>query len=218
LDIQNRRPKILKWIVIGSLALGCLGQTARSDDMNTHFDRQSDGLSSEQNVLAWLNEAPFDDPAKLQSNANFSYEDWFKRGRAIDHVEETLSGFVEVPVSQAPDLMKAHVAYALGWVGTKGKKQTIQSLLYALTSKDNRVRMEAAAALGRVGDNSVLDPLKKLADDRTENVNVRGNAYIALGNLGIPSAEKVIQRGMRGPDPFIVKCATEGLRLLRPKR
>jgi hypothetical protein len=178
---------------------------------------QLEGLSAEQRVLAWLSEAPFDDPAMLQSNPNFSYEDWFKRGRTIYYVEETLSQFVEVPVSQAADLRKAHAAYALGWVGTKGKKQTIQSLLYALTGKDNRVRMEAAAALGRLGDESVLEPLKKLAADRKEDVNVRGNAYVALGTLGIPSAEEVIRGGTQDPDPFIVKCAKEGLRLLRAK-
>jgi len=60
--------------------------------------------------MAWLSEAPFDDPEKIRSRADFSYEDWFKRGRAIYFVEETLSRFVETPAPEPSDRHTARVA------------------------------------------------------------------------------------------------------------
>jgi len=74
------------------------------------------------------------------------------------------------------------------------------------------------AALGRLGDSSVLEPLKKLAINRAEDLTIRGNAYVALGNLGLPTAQETLQAGTKESDAFLSKCAQEGLRLLRTSR
>src|SRR5207244_10292824 len=46
-------------------------------------------------LLAWVREAPFSDPAKTRAHPNFSYEDWFARGRKLPHAVDNLVELLE---------------------------------------------------------------------------------------------------------------------------
>jgi HEAT repeats len=167
-------------------------------------------------VEEWVNEAPFDDPLKQQQTPSFSYEDWFKRGRALPSVNETLINLLQKEDLEKPSGNGMRVAYALGWVGDK-RKQIVEILLRAINSKDLSLRIEAVSALGRQGDAAVLPTLEKLLTNKQENSNVRGNACISIGRLGVPSSDKLLTDALNDSDPFIVSCAKEGLRLFREK-
>jgi hypothetical protein len=180
-----------------------------------HSDLRIEGLDASQRVLAWLAEAPFEAPTP--DSSDFSYEDWLRRGRSTYYAEETLRSLVEVPVADPPDLVRAHAAHALGWIGTRGSQLSILALLRALGGQDAHVRAEVAAALGRLGDARVLPTLEQLASDPREDDNVRANAYVALGNLGDARAEKQLRQGTLETNAFLRSSAQEGLRLLHAK-
>lgn len=57
-----------------------------------------------QDVVAWVREAPFDDPIALQKTPSFSYEGWIARGRALPQASETLIAMLEhedLPIRRA---------------------------------------------------------------------------------------------------------------------
>jgi HEAT repeat protein len=167
-------------------------------------------------VVEWVKEPPFDDPVEQQRKPNFSYEDWFKKGRSLPHLIETLIKLLEQEDPEHPSGIGMRVAYALGWLGDK-RKQAVEVLSKMLSSKDLNLRIEAVSALGRQGDASVLPTLEKLLLNKEENVNVRANSCIAIGRLGIPSSEKLLIDTLNDSDPFLVRCAKEALRLLHEK-
>jgi HEAT repeat protein len=169
-----------------------------------------------QQVLEWVKEAPFDDPIAQRRNPDFSYEKWFERGRSLPHLVETLINLLEQEDPKHPSGNGMRVAYALGWLGDQ-RKQAIPPLMKGIKSKDNRLRIEAVSALGRQGDASVLPTLEKLLLNQKEDVNVRANACIAIGRLGVPSSEKLLTDTLKDSDPFIVRCAEEALRLFHEK-
>lgn len=176
-------------------------------------------MSNEFNpkVVEWVKEPPFDDPVQQQKKPDFSYEDWFKRGRALPNVIETLVELLEREELTNPSGDGMRVAYALGFVGDK-REQITKVLLRAINSNDLNLRIEAISALGRQGDGSVLPTLEKLLLNKEENVNVRGNACIAIGRLGVPSSKKILTDALNDEEQFIVLCAKEGLRLLNEKQ
>ncbi len=168
-------------------------------------------------VVEWVKEPPFDNPIEQQQKPNFSYEDWFKRGRALPHVVETLIILLEQEDPEHPSDIGMRVAYGLGWVGDK-RRRAVESLIKALNSRDLNLRMEAASALGRQGDSSVLPTLEKLLLNKEEDINVRANACIAIGRLGMPSSEQLLTNTLNDSDPFLASCAKEALRLLHEKK
>ena len=170
-----------------------------------------------KDVLSWVQEAPFSDPAKMRLHPNFSYDDWFVRGRALPHIMETLIDLLEREDLEHPSGDGMRIAYALGWLGDK-RTRGVKALLRALDSKDITLRIEAASALGRQGDASVLPTLEKLLSDENEDINVRANACIALGRIGSPSSEPLLRQTLHARDPFLVSCAQEALRLLGATR
>lgn len=109
------------------------------------------------------------------------------------------------------------VAFALGWIADK-RKEGVGALLRGLDSSDIRLRIEAASALGRQGDASVLPVLEALIKNEREDVNVRANALIAVGRIGSPSSEPTLRSMLANENPFLVTCAREALRLLDEKR
>lgn len=163
-------------------------------------------------VLEWLKEAPFNDPAALKSKPNFSYENWFARGRALPDAIDTLLELLMQEDLTHPSGDGKRIAYALGWIGDK-RKRAIDVLLRVLGSKDVALRSEAAAALGRQGDVTVLPILGKLLTNKDEDVNVRANACIAIGYLRVPASEALLRQTLQDTDQFIVRCAEEALRL-----
>ena len=164
-------------------------------------------------VIAWVREAPFDDPAAMLKAPNFSYEAWFAKGRAMPQAVETLIEMLEREDLQHPSGDGMRLAYALGWIGDK-RIEGVYALLRSLGSRDIALRVEATSALGRQADQTVLTILKKLMEDVKEDINVRGNACIAIGRIGNPSSEALLKRLLHDKNPFLATCAKEALRLL----
>ncbi len=167
-----------------------------------------------QKVLDWLKEPPFSDPILMSLRPNFSYEDWFDRGRALPGSVETLIELLEQEDLRQPSGNGMRAAYALGWIGDR-RERAIKALLRVNGSKDTELRFEAVAALGRLRETSAATALEGLAVDPREDVNVRANACIALGQIGAPSSEPILQQVLNDKDPFVAKCADEGLKLFR---
>ena len=165
-------------------------------------------------VIAWVREAPFDDLSAMQRAPNFSYDAWFAKGRALPQAVGTLIDMLEREDLQHPSGDGMRLAYALGWIGDK-RKEGVQVLLRSLESRDIALRVEAASALGRQADQTVLPTLKKLMEDVAEDINVRGNACIAIGRIADPSSEASLIRLLQDENPFLASCAKEALRLLR---
>lgn len=171
----------------------------------------ANGSQRHEKVKVWLMKAPFDDPTRAR-DPNFSYEDWFDEGRTLPQSVEILIELLEKEDLQEPSGDGMRTAYALGWIGDK-RKPAIDALLRGLGSKDVAFRVEAVAALGRLGDKSVLPNLEQLLSDEKEDVNVRANACISIGRLGVPSSETLLRDMLNDSDPFLVQCAEEALRL-----
>jgi HEAT repeats len=169
---------------------------------------------AEAEVLQWVREAPFSDPVKLRASPNFSYEQWFARGRKLPGVADTLVELLEKEDLQHPSGDGMRIAYALGWVGDRGPR-AIAALIRCLGSKDITLRIEAVAALGRIGDASVVELLENMVKDHRQDKNIRGNACVSLGRLGVRSAEPVLREALTDADRFVVLCAQEGLKLLQ---
>lgn len=164
-------------------------------------------------ILEWVREAPFNDPVKLRATPNFSYEQWFARGRKLPDAVDTLVELLNEENPQRPSGDGMRVAYALGWIGDR-RKPAIDALIKSLKNTDNAIRSEAVSALGRLGEVSVLPLLEDLVRNHQEDINVRGNACVSLGRLRLPSGEPTLQEALKDPEQFIVACAREGLRLL----
>ena len=165
-------------------------------------------------VLDWVREAPFSDPVRLHARPNFSYEQWFARGRALPDVVDTLVELLnnEDPANPSGDGMR--VAYGLGWIGDR-RKPVVDALIKSLNSTDHALRSESVSALGRLGETSALSLFEELVKNKKEDINVRGNACVSIGRLGIPSGALVLEQALKDPEQFIVLCAQEGLKLLR---
>ncbi len=168
-------------------------------------------------VMEWVREAPFDDPSAMQRKPDFSYEDWFARGRSLPEAVETLVETLKREDLAHPSGDGMRLAYALGWIGDR-RKEIVDVLLRSLGSHDVRLRMEAAAALGRQGDAAVLPVLQRLLADTKDDVNVRANACVAIGRIGSPSSEASLEAVRADKDPFLASCAEEALRLLRGEK
>ena len=160
----------------------------------------------------WLSKAPFDDPRALSAQPNFSYENWLATGRSLPASIETLIEWLEQEDLAHPSGNGMRVAYALGWIGDK-RKRGVDALLRSLGSGEVTLRIEAAAALGFQGDASTLPVLERLLANTHEDANVRANACIAIGRLGLPGSVTVLKQTLHDQDPFLVRCAEQALRL-----
>ena len=190
----------------------CLFQPELTERQATYMPTENARIK----VQRWLAEAPFDDPKALAARPNFSYEEWFERGRSLPESVATLVELLQREDLAHPSGNGMRTAYALGWIGDK-RRSVVDALLRCLGSKDATLRAEAAAALGRQGDATVLPTLEKLLTNKAEEVNVRANACIAIGRLRVPSSEALLKQTLHDSDPFLVRCAEEALRLLSGK-
>ncbi len=168
-------------------------------------------------VLNWLHEAPFDDPSAAQASPNFSYEEWFAKGKSIPGCIDALIAILDKEDLQHPSGDGMRTAYALGMIGDK-RQQAVTALLRVRNSTDLNLRIQAVAALGRQGDAGVLPVLEQLVNDPKEDLNVRANAIISLGHIGAPSSEPLLRKMLKDHDEFLVQCAQEALRLLSEKK
>jgi hypothetical protein len=203
-------------IVITSIALillsNCYRRSCDPQPNEYVFSQLKKEVTMDQKVLDWLKEAPLTDPILMRLRGNFSYEDWFVRGRSLPNSIETLIELLEQEDLTHPSGNGMRAAYALGWIGDK-RRRGVDALLRSLGSKDVTLRVEATSALGRQGDASVLPTLEKLLTNKKEDINVRANACIAIGRLRVPSSEVLLRQTLHDSDPFLVRCAEEALRL-----
>jgi hypothetical protein len=181
----------------------------------TNQAQKAKNLIMNNDVVEWVKEAPFDNPIAMEKKPDFSYDAWLARGRTLPHAAETLVQLLRREDLTHPSGDGMRVAYALGWIGQKGDRQAIEALIASINSKDVALRSEAAAALGRLGDASVVPTLERLLLNKHEDINLRANACIAIGRIGLPSSEKILRSALSDDDPFIVRCAEEALRLLK---
>lgn len=197
---------------------GCGARALKTREAgNAQAGKKESPMTPEYNadVLKWLVEPPFDDPAALRQRPNFSYEEWLERGRSLPQVVDSLIHLLSKDLEHPSDTA-TRAAYALGFVGDK-RPQVKDMLLKAIDTKDANLRTEAVSALGRQGDASVLPRLEALLLNQNEDLNVRANACIAIGRLGTVAHEKILKDIQKDGDPFLSRCAEEALRLLREK-
>lgn len=198
-------------LVVGvSLTCACSKRSQQADLMST---QRNEGNVMEKAVLDWVRQAPLTNPIKQRQLPNFSYDDWFARGRSLPGVIDALIIFLEQEDLAQPSGDGMRFAYALGWLGDR-RRRGVDALLRALGSKDLNLRIEAASALGRQGDASVAPVLEKLLADPTEDLNVRGNACVAIGHLGLRTGEPILRQMLQAKESFLIACAQEALRLL----
>lgn len=81
---------------------------------------------------------------------------------------------------------------------------------------DWKVRMQAAAVLGRLKDKRGVPALVHALSDGSEAV--RGVAAGALGEIADPSAQPALQRSLRDPSQLVRDQAQMALEALRPER
>lgn len=89
------------------------------------------------------------------------------------------------------------------------EKENIGGLLKALEHKDDKVRRDAAAALGKLKDIFAVTPLINLLKD--EAWGVRKNAAEALGNIGSMKAVRPLLELLRDEDSDVRGTALEAL-------
>src|SRR5262249_9347558 len=152
-----------------TIALVALLLTLVACELNSQQGSARKGKKMEEaQVLEWVREAPFSDPIKQRANPNFSYEEWFAKGRRLPGAVDTLVELLEKEDLEHPSGDGMRLAYALGWIGHRDQRAII-ALVRCLGSKDIGLRVESVAALGRIGDASVLPLLEGLVRDTQQD-------------------------------------------------
>jgi hypothetical protein len=169
----------------------------------------------EKQVIDWLNQVKSPFPI-IGGRGGWKTKDvpsrdwwssWLEAGKRMECVEEVLRRLLR---KQDSRVQLTLVTYALGQVGTC---ESTPELVCAMFSEDFRVRMLAAASLGRVGDSRAIEPLSYIVT-HDEDMNVRANACLSLGNLGNASAKVALTRALNDQYEFVVECAKKALTLL----
>ena len=79
------------------------------------------------------------------ANPGFSYDEWFKEGKALPRSVDILAGILEAENLEKPSADGMRIAYALGWIGDR-RRQVVEALIRALQSRNVALRMEAISA------------------------------------------------------------------------
>ena len=93
----------------------------------------------------------------------------------------------------------------------------VEPLIHSLESSDPKIRENAAQALGRIGDERAVEPLVKVMNNPNEILPPRENAIFALGEIGKPAVESLIQ-AMENENPQIRARAAEALSKIGDER
>lgn len=177
-----------------------------------HAMQQPD--TREHTVIEWLNSIAFAEADSSSHTADVvqrDYKAWLNAGRQIEGAEEILK---ELLATRDRRVDLAQVAYALGWLGGEKSGSTLTD---ALSDADSRIRIEAAASVGRIKFASAVKPLcTALSEDRDSNV--RANAAWALGEIGGPVAHDCLARAVSDPDPFVRDMVKDALRNAHPEK
>ena len=106
-----------------------------------------------------------------------------------------------------PEEVRAAVANAVGILGGMTEVPVLVSLLKSVSVL---LRMNAAIALGKIGDSSALPTLKYLVES-DQDPHVRGAAILALLEIKDSSSIKVIGKALRDKSNSVKACAAEAL-------
>jgi len=207
-----------KWVLSLAMGFACIAAAHQMGEQRMTDIETGNGRKQLQHVVeAWLMRAPFDELRPDLGPEPFSYEAWFDEGRNLPLAVETLIALLAGEDLEKPSGRGMRTAYALGWIGD-GRPEAIKALLRVLGSRDVALRMETAAALGRLGDATLSPQLEEIFLNPHEDDNVRANACIALGRLAAPSSLPLLTRALTDSDPFIASAAKEALRLYNSGR
>ncbi len=89
------------------------------------------------------------------------------------------------------------------------KRQILNVVIAKLRVEDAFVRRNAAEALGRIGDENAVDPLKEALKEEYEDAGVRRNAAEALGRIGAKEAVDGLIEALK--DEVVSEYAAEAL-------
>ena len=93
----------------------------------------------------------------------------------------------------------------------------VEPLIQALKDNNPEIRENSAQALGKIGDERAVGPLVKIMNNPNENLPPRENAILALGEIGEPAVEPLIQ-AMENENPQIRARAAEALGGIKDER
>jgi len=109
--------------------------------------------------------------------------------------------------------VKVNAVKALVEIG----EPAVESLIQSLEDDNPEVRENAAHTLGKIGDERAVGPLIKIMNDPNENLPARENAIFALGEIGKPAVESLIQ-AMEDENPQIRARTAEALSKIGDER
>jgi HEAT repeat protein len=152
------------------------------------------------------------------------------RARAVEVLgeiggEKAIRELINVVVGDDSEMVKSSAAKSIAWADEKALRMFLEKvegvevkgaawvivnyLLKALKSKDKNVRMHAAIALGRIGDDRAVPHLIEALEDKSPAV--RRAASIALGMIGSSVAVDALVKRLKDEDVEVRKAALESL-------
>ncbi len=177
-------------------------------DPSMGIDGQED---AEGKVVVWLNLFSYE-----KSLDRWNVDEWEKRralgdgrwvelGKSIDGAEPVLLRLFE---TNDPRVEMPQVIAALGALGTK---ESVAALIEALEHEDPHVRIEAASALGGIGDARAEMPLcRALTEDKLSSVRV--NAVVALEKLATDASIPFLQVALEDGSSLVSTTAKRTIR------
>jgi HEAT repeat protein len=108
------------------------------------------------------------------------YDDWTGKYYTM---REYIMRVLEDALKDVMPAVRSAAARALGFVDESNRDDAIYLLLKALRDVDSDVRRGAALALGRIGDQSVLGELSRLAFDLNEEEMTATDAFCSFRRI-----------------------------------
>jgi hypothetical protein len=165
--------------------------------------------NSEDQVRQWLARKGYNDEVNIKAVEGprpplVTWDNWTAEGEKILNLEPVLRKLL---LTRDPFVELPQVAKALAWVGNG---YSVPALIDCLNDQDCFLRMEAAHALGRLGDEPAIEPLGRLFAIEPDE-NVRSSIVNALERIGGPDAVKHLQTAAKDKNPWVAGKAKDAL-------